>query len=84
VLEAAQRVALAQHVHARGELHAPRQLFVEVQPRLVPLGDRQLLHPAEREHGDVPLHELIAQLAHQPDGVAVPRAVAARVLGERQ
>ena len=82
VLEVAERVAGAEDVDPRRQLHRPRQPLVEVQPRLVPLGDLQRLHPADREHGDVPL--LAGHPVDQLDRGAVRRAVALDLLGERR
>ena len=82
VLEVAERVAGAEDVDPRGQLHRPRQPLVEVQPRLVPLGDLQRLHPADGEHGDVPL--LAGHPVDQLDRRAVRRAVALDLLGERE
>ena len=82
VLEVAERVARAEDVHPRRDLHRPRQALVEVQPRLVPLGDLQRLHPADGEHGDVPF--LAGQPVDQLDRRAVRGAVALDLLGERE
>ena len=82
VFEVAERVVRAEDVDPRRQLHRPRQPLVEVQPRLVPLGDLQRLHPADGEHGDVPL--LAGQPVDELDRRAVRRAVALDLLGDRE
>ena len=80
VFEVAERVAGAEDVDPGGDLHRPGQPLVEVQPRLVPLGDLQRLHPADGEHGDVPL--LAGHPVDQLDRRAVRGAVALDLLGQ--
>ena len=82
VFEVAERVAGAEDVDPGRQLHRPRQPLVEVQPRLVPLGDLQRLHPADGEHGDVPL--LAGHPVDQLDRRAVRGAVALDLLGQRE
>ena len=55
---------------------------MEVQPRLVLLGDLQRLHPADGEHGDVPF--LAGHPVDQLDRRAVGGAVALDLLGQCQ
>ena len=80
VFEVAEGVAGAEDVDPGGDLHRPRQPLVEVQPGLVPFGDLQRLHPADGEHGDVPL--LAGHPVDQLDRRAVRGAVALDLLGQ--
>ncbi len=80
VFEVAEAVARSEDVHSGRDLHRPGQPLVEVQPRLVPFGDLQRLHPADGQHGHVPF--LAGEPVDQPGGRPVRGAEALDLLGE--